>query len=705
MLKVAKVSNEPEQSLILPFEEVNADETLDKSLPKASNNVTVSPPSSQVVDTQPAEETIATADATKSLVASVLAEEQGNQLKPSDAEKGMILIGKSIDLSSQDQSMEKKADSYLKSMPDDDVSSKAADDVIDELIDLAKNATQNSFVDKPVPSDSLKLLQTKISSLSTRVKNLKSFIARPVGNKLEESMPSLVEETLKATLPDLLSDSLKTIMPQMIKELTKVLKPKMESSIQRQVRKAMNGVSGKLSYCEERLDKNDLRTKELVDLMNDMVYFLDSAQVFCKANAERGKGSNNQKIMKWQRLRGQSSEEDALVLKSGDKSSKISKQAPPVSQALILHASYDKALEKKILKDEPPFKKLKFIFPKPIIPSPTPLSSFIPPNIRPPVNFNILVEQFTDNLFNTTSSEYSPIPPRDERKGKGIATEENPLKDLIPLMDKMQEMQRLAFLKWRKKSHGRADSLSVTKIRYIINNSTKEASMQIIKDNDPLNLTVYENFVLKMLGFSEWLKVYALASKVTRKSNNVLLKNLKAKFQWVKTQAKNFRVPPPPELSAFRLSIAKMKRKRSSKIFKEVFTKEDIMIDGMHRNLVPPSGVVGSRGLDFQVYFLQTKDEAPEMINKFITQIQRNIRVQILKVRSDNGIEFKNKKLRSHYEKFGIVHQTSIARMPQQNSVVKRRNRTLVEASHTMLIFSKSREFLWSEAIATACFT
>ncbi|GKD37156.1 retrovirus-related pol polyprotein from transposon TNT 1-94 [Tanacetum coccineum] len=42
---------------------------------------------------------------------------------------------------------------------------------------------------------------------------------------------------------------------------------------------------------------------------------------------------------------------------------------------------------------------------------------------------------------------------------------------------------------------------------------------------------------------------------------------------------------------------------------------------------------------------------------------------------------------------------------PQQNSVVEIRNRTLVEASRTMLIFSKAPLFLWAEAINTACYT
>ncbi|GKE78746.1 retrovirus-related pol polyprotein from transposon TNT 1-94, partial [Tanacetum coccineum] len=104
------------------------------------------------------------------------------------------------------------------------------------------------------------------------------------------------------------------------------------------------------------------------------------------------------------------------------------------------------------------------------------------------------------------------------------------------------------------------------------------------------------------------------------------------------------------------------------------------------------------------VYFPRTKDKTPKMVIKFITQIQRNMKVQVLKVRSDNENEFKNEKPRSYYEKLGIMHQT-IARMPQQNGVVECRNRTLIEGIRTMLIFSKLPEFLWAKAISITCFT
>ncbi|GJT50037.1 retrovirus-related pol polyprotein from transposon TNT 1-94 [Tanacetum coccineum] len=71
----------------------------------------------------------------------------------------------------------------------------------------------------------------------------------------------------------------------------------------------------------------------------------------------------------------------------------------------------------------------------------------------------------------------------------------------------------------------------------------------------------------------------------------------------------------------------------------------------------------------------------------------------------DNGTEFVNQTLCEFYENVGISHQTSVARIPQQNGVVERRNRTLIEADHTMLIFSKAPLFLWAKAINTACYT
>nr|GEZ20349.1 hypothetical protein [Tanacetum cinerariifolium] len=61
--------------------------------------------------------------------------------------------------------------------------------------------------------------------------------------------------------------------------------------------------------------------------------------------------------------------------------------------------------------------------------------------------------------------------------------------------------------------------------------------------------------------------------------------------------------------------------------------------------------------------------------------------------------------LHAYFAAEGIHHQTSAARTPEQNGVVKRRNRTLVEAARTMLSTAKVPLFFWAEAIATVRFT
>nr|GEX73973.1 hypothetical protein [Tanacetum cinerariifolium] len=89
----------------------------------------------------------------------------------------------------------------------------------------------------------------------------------------------------------------------------------------------------------------------------------------------------------------------------------------------------------------------------------------------------------------------------------------------------------------------------------------------------------------------------------------------------------------------------------------------------------------------------------------FLCKTQVNLQLQVQRVRTDNGTEFKNKTLAKFFDEVGISQQFSVARTPQQNGVVERRDRTLVEVARTMLLFANLPSFLWAEAIAIACFT
>nr|GEX84869.1 retrotransposon protein, putative, unclassified [Tanacetum cinerariifolium] len=97
--------------------------------------------------------------------------------------------------------------------------------------------------------------------------------------------------------------------------------------------------------------------------------------------------------------------------------------------------------------------------------------------------------------------------------------------------------------------------------------------------------------------------------------------------------------------------------------------------------------------------------DASEVIISFIKKTQVNFQLQVQRVRTDNGMEFKNKTLAKSFDVVGITQQFSATRTPQQNGVVERRNRTIVEAARTMLTFANLPSFLCAEAIATTCVT
>jgi hypothetical protein len=75
----------------------------------------------------------------------------------------------------------------------------------------------------------------------------------------------------------------------------------------------------------------------------------------------------------------------------------------------------------------------------------------------------------------------------------------------------------------------------------------------------------------------------------------------------------------------------------------------------------------------------------------------------VKKIRSDNGSEFKNPRVLEYLEEEGIKHEFSTPYTPQQNGVVERKNRTLIDIASTMLGEYKIPEQFWSEAVNIAC--
>nr|GEZ68094.1 hypothetical protein [Tanacetum cinerariifolium] len=90
--------------------------------------------------------------------------------------------------------------------------------------------------------------------------------------------------------------------------------------------------------------------------------------------------------------------------------------------------------------------------------------------------------------------------------------------------------------------------------------------------------------------------------------------------------------------------------------------------------------------------FLRSKDETPEVLKEFLTMIQRNLQAPVITVHTDRGTEFLNKTLNAFVKEEGIKHQTSTARTPEQNDIVKRENQKMKEKEDQCILVGYSTQ-------------
>jgi transposase InsO family protein len=101
--------------------------------------------------------------------------------------------------------------------------------------------------------------------------------------------------------------------------------------------------------------------------------------------------------------------------------------------------------------------------------------------------------------------------------------------------------------------------------------------------------------------------------------------------------------------------------------------------------------------------FLGDKSEIPKIFKIFPRRAQREYNSPIVKIRSDNGSEFKNMNIEDWCDKEGVKHEFSATYTPQQNGVVERKNKTLITLARAMLDDYGTPERFWAKAINTAC--
>lgn len=90
------------------------------------------------------------------------------------------------------------------------------------------------------------------------------------------------------------------------------------------------------------------------------------------------------------------------------------------------------------------------------------------------------------------------------------------------------------------------------------------------------------------------------------------------------------------------------------------------------------------------------------VLSTFIQMVKTNYKKDIKFFRTDNGIEFIKKKVQDLFSQHGILHQRTCIYTPQQNGVVERRHRTLLEAARALMFQSSLPLKFWPYSILTA---
>jgi hypothetical protein len=98
------------------------------------------------------------------------------------------------------------------------------------------------------------------------------------------------------------------------------------------------------------------------------------------------------------------------------------------------------------------------------------------------------------------------------------------------------------------------------------------------------------------------------------------------------------------------------------------------------------------------VYFLNLKFEAFKAFLSFKSLAENTTQNKIICIRTDNGGEYLSNEWKNYYIEIGIRHEFTTPYTPQQNGLAERKNRTLMDASRSMLQVADLQHSFWQEA-------
>ena len=103
-------------------------------------------------------------------------------------------------------------------------------------------------------------------------------------------------------------------------------------------------------------------------------------------------------------------------------------------------------------------------------------------------------------------------------------------------------------------------------------------------------------------------------------------------------------------------------------------------------------------------YLMHQKSITFDKFREYKAEAKKQLGVHIKQLRSYRGGEYLSGEFKFYLTQEGIVSQLSAPRTPQQNGVVERRNRTLLNMVRSMLSYSSLPISFWGYALETATY-
>ncbi|XP_075077085.1 uncharacterized protein LOC107799593 [Nicotiana tabacum] len=104
------------------------------------------------------------------------------------------------------------------------------------------------------------------------------------------------------------------------------------------------------------------------------------------------------------------------------------------------------------------------------------------------------------------------------------------------------------------------------------------------------------------------------------------------------------------------------------------------------------------------IFLLSTKADSIVVLKYFSVLVRNQFCCNVKCLRTDNGYEFVNTHINSLLKDFGIVHQSSCVYTPQQNGIVERRHRYILDMDRALRFQAFIPLKFWGECVSTAVY-